>query len=167
MDKFEFSDIKLRDMLNSVKEFMLPKGDKRVLVVNMSYTASIYLPEEFNGESEIRDTVNMEIMFYNPNNYCKVACRVNGGNFVIVADHDSCWTEGVDRCTEKAFEALDEGFTKESFRILGTNAVEQVSDKHIFFHKTIGGFGNGFKFIDEPEIKKLTDDYASELETNF
>lgn len=169
--KNELRYIELQEILNNFKEFLLPKGDKRALVVTVYYTASAYLSEEIDGEYEITDRVKMEILFYNPNNYCKVACRVNDTKFILVADHDSCWRDGVNRCIDIAYEALDESYTKEVSRVLGDNSEDKLrdilSDNEIRISKSVGGISNGFKIIDEPFIKKIEDKYDSQLETNF
>ena len=152
MDKYNIST---GSMLNELKNFLLPKGDKRVLVVTLVYDVSIYSPEEIN------EYIKIDIMFYNPNNYCKVACRIDNTNFKLVADHDSSWSEGVNRCLDMAFEDLDNKFTDSVNRVLGSSV--SIERKDVSLYKKV----EGFKFIDNPEIKILEDSYDSPLETNF
>jgi hypothetical protein len=180
MLKKEYNSVEIQTVLNEVKRSFLPKGDKRALVVSLDYNASIYLDEpiEVNGDEiwEISSRNFVEIMFYNPNNYCTVAYRLNNpygetNDFHQVANHDSCWRDGVSRCLEEGYKNLDELFTKECSDLgLDEESLTKIlSDKNIHLHKDFG-IGDGFKLIEEPEIRSdesNVDNYYRDLQVNF
>lgn len=176
----EYRMTELESVLNEVKESFLPKGDKRALVVTINYNASVYLDEPIENDDEeyweIDGRNSIEILFYNPNNYCTVAYRLNNeygesNDFHQVANHDSCWRDGVSRCLEEGYKDLDVNFTKECSKlgIDNDSLVKILTKNKINLHQNFG-ISRGFKIIDEPEIRSNesnSDNYNRDLQVNF
>jgi hypothetical protein len=176
----KYRNIEIESVLNEVKESFLPKGDKRVMVVTLCANINVYLPSliEINGEEiwELNGRNSIDIMFYNPNNYCTVAYRLNNGynetgDFIQVANHDSCWRDGVSRCLEEGWKNLDDSFTSDMLELgLSENELLEILKKNIPSLSQGFGISNGFKMIDEPEFhsdESSSDNYNRSLKVNF
>ena len=176
----KYKTIDIEDTLNEVKRSFLPKGDKRVLVVSLFYNIYVYLDSmitvDGNDVWEINGSGSIDIMFHNPNNYCTVAYRLNNGHnetgdFTQVANHDSCWTDGVSRCLDEGWKDLDDNFTAELVK-LGLNEdemMELIKNNKPHLSQNFG-ISNGFKIIDEPVFhsdESSGDNYNRKLKVNF
>lgn len=155
--KNNFQTIELEKVLNSLKEQVLPKGDERALVFNLSFTLSIY-----GEETTIYEHLILRILFYNPTNYVKVAYSFDKDNFQQVANHDSTWREGVKRSLQAAEKFLTQRL-KDSTEREGLDIDDQEPNLYI----SIPHRQTFFDLIQDPSIEAKDKSPNSELITNF
>lgn len=94
--------IKIDKVVNEVVKTLLPKGTRdKVLMFNIVLSLDNYKNEDKSVYK------NLYIAYYSPNNFTRVGYRIgNEGKFIHVANHDSCWREGVSRALKETNELI-------------------------------------------------------------